>query len=160
LKNREETAIAPFPLRHPLIRDFTNQDRIIVSHDPNRPAEEQRNGFDHFIHAFRWSVQGLNATFRAESAFRQELFFCIFLIPLGLWLGDTGAERAMLVSSLLLVLIVEVINSAIESVVNRIGIEHHQLSGRAKDQGSAAVFLSLTLTLCVWSLILLPKLAP
>ncbi len=128
--------------------------------DPNRPAAEQRRGFDHFIHAFRWSLQGLTATYRAEAAFRQELFFCLLLAPLGYWLGETGVERALLIGSLFLVLIIEVINSAIESIVNRIGPEQHQLSGRAKDQGSAAVFLCLVMTASVWFLILTPKVLP
>ncbi|MBE0575570.1 MAG: diacylglycerol kinase [Desulfuromonadales bacterium] len=131
--------------------------RHIVSYDIDRPAEEQRRGFDHFIHAFSWSMKGFVATYRFEAAFRQELFFCIILVPVALWLGETGTERALMVASLLLVLIVEIINSAIESIVNRIGIEHHQLSGRAKDQGSAAVFLSLLLAAFLWALILLPK---
>jgi len=128
-----------------------------VSFDPDRPAEEQRRGFDHFVHAFRWSMQGLVATYRCEAAFRQELFFCLLLLPVALWLGETGSERALMVGTLIMVLIVEIINSAIESIVNRIGLEQHQLSGRAKDQGSAAVFLSLTLAVLVWALILWPK---
>jgi diacylglycerol kinase (ATP) len=128
-----------------------------VNYDPDRPAEEQRRGFDHFMHAFSWSMQGLVATYRCEAAFRQELFFCLLLLPAALWLGETGTERALMVGSLIVVLIVEIINSAIESIVNRIGLEQHQLSGRAKDQGSAAVFLSLLLTGFVWALILVPK---
>lgn len=131
-----------------------------MSHDPDRPAGEQRSGFDHFIHAFGWSLQGLLTTFRAEAAFRQELFFCALLTPVGLWLGETGVERALLIGSLLLVLIVEIVNSAVESIVNRIGTEHHELSGRAKDQGSAAVFLSIFATSCIWILVLLPKFLP
>jgi len=130
-----------------------------MSIDSDRPAEEQRRGFDHFIHAFSWSMQGLVATYRGEAAFRQELFFCILLAPVALWMGETGTERALMIATLLLVLIVEIINSAIESIVNRIGVEQHQLSGRAKDQGSAAVFLSLLLAVFVWALILLPKLS-
>ena len=128
-----------------------------MSYDPNRPAEEQKSGFDHFFSAFQWSLQGLIATYRGEAAFRQELLLCVLLAPLGLWLAETGVERALLIGSLLFVLVVEIVNSALESIVNRIGTERHELSGRAKDQGSAAVFLSLVATALIWGLILIPK---
>ena len=128
-----------------------------MDNHPDHRQEQRHSGFDHFFHAFRWSMQGLAATFRTEAAFRQELFFCLVLAPAALWLGETGTERALLIGTLLLVLIVELVNSAIESIVNRIGTDHHTLSGRAKDQGSAAVFLSLVLTVVVWALVLWPK---
>ncbi len=82
----------------------------------------------------------MRAAFRHEAAFRQELLLAILLVPLGLWLGDGGVERALLVGSWILVMIVELLNSAIEATVDRFGPEHHELSGRAKDIGSAAVF--------------------
>lgn len=114
-------------------------------------------GWRRLIYAFGYSVQGLNACFRAEEAFRQELFLLVFLAPLGLWLGETPVERVLLVGCLLNVLIVELLNSAIEANVDRIGTERHELSGRAKDIASAAVFLSIALTCLTWGLILVPK---
>ncbi|MCP5143153.1 MAG: diacylglycerol kinase [Gammaproteobacteria bacterium] len=121
--------------------------------DHTPPA--RKHGFDHLLHATRWSWQGLAATIRHEAAFRQELFLFVLLAPLGWWLGETGIERALLIGSLWVVLIVEILNSALESTVNRIGTEHHELSGRAKDQGSAAVTLSLILVGIVWACVLL-----
>lgn len=102
-----------------------------------------------------YSLQGLLATFREEEAFRVESILALLLIPLGLYLGETGVEKVLLAGSVILVLIIEVLNSAIETVVDRFGSEQHQLSGRAKDQGSAAVFLSLSLVLLVWGVLLL-----
>ncbi|MCU7814143.1 MAG: diacylglycerol kinase [Candidatus Thiodiazotropha sp. (ex Rostrolucina anterorostrata)] len=111
-------------------------------------------GLRRLVNALGWSMKGFQATFKHEQAFRQEVLLLILLAPLGLWLGDTGVERALLVGPLLIVLIVEMINSAIESVVDRIGTEKHQLSGRAKDQGSAAVLISLILVVMCWVLVL------
>ncbi len=102
-----------------------------------------------------YSLQGLRATFKEEEAFRVEVILALLLIPLGLFLGETGVEKALLAGSVFLVLIVEVVNSAVESVVDRLGSEQHELSGRAKDQGSAAVFLSILLLLLVWGTVLL-----
>ncbi len=102
-----------------------------------------------------YSVNGLLATFKNEEAFKVEVFLALFLIPLGVWFGETGVEKVLLIGSVLLVLIVEVLNSAVESVVDRFGAEQHLLSGRAKDQGSAAVFLSLVLLVFVWAILLL-----
>jgi len=106
------------------------------------------------IRAFGFSFKGLRAAFDNEAAFRQEVILSLVLIPLGLWLGATGLERALLVGSVLLVMIVELLNSGIEAVVDRLGDEQHELSGRAKDIGSAAVLLSLVNVLAVWALIL------
>ncbi len=114
------------------------------------------HGFRRLVNALHSTSLGLKAAFRHEEAFRQEVFLCIILLPLGLFLGATGAERALLVGSLLLVLIVELLNSAVEAVVDRIGMEYHVLSGRAKDLGSAAVFVVLVLAAAVWLLVLLP----
>jgi diacylglycerol kinase (ATP) len=101
-----------------------------------------------------YSFAGLKATLVNEAAFRQEMALFVLLAPLGLWLGRDGVERSLLIGSLVLVLIVELLNSAVEAVVNRIGEEPHALSGRAKDIGSAAVFVSLVLVVIVWALIL------
>ena len=114
-------------------------------------------GFTRIINATRYSYKGLVATYKNEAAFRQELFLAVVLTPVGLWLGVTGVERALMIGSLLLVLIVELLNSGIEAVVDRFGGERHELSGIAKDMGSAAVFVSLTNVIVIWSLILLPR---
>lgn len=106
------------------------------------------------VRSLGFSLQGLRATFREEEAFRVEVVLGILLLPLGLYLGDTSVEKLLLAGSVMVVLIVEILNSAIESVVDRFGTEQHELSGRAKDQGSAAVFLSLLLLLLVWSVII------
>jgi diacylglycerol kinase (ATP) len=112
-------------------------------------------GIGRIFNAFGWSMSGLKAAFTNEAAFRQELLLCLILAPLGLYLGKTGLEKALLLGSLMLVLIVELLNSAVETVVDRIGKDQHDLSGRAKDMGSAAVFLSLLNVLLVWLLIIL-----
>jgi len=107
------------------------------------------------VQSTTFSLQGLSATFREEEAFRVEVLLAVFLIPLGAFLGESGVEKVLLVGSICLVLIVEILNSAVESVVDRFGGDLHELSGRAKDQGSAAVFLSLLMVVMVWSLLLL-----
>jgi diacylglycerol kinase (ATP) len=111
-------------------------------------------GMTRVFNAARVSMLGLAGAFREEAAFRQELALAVVVIPLGLWLGRNGVERALLVAPMFLVLIVELINSAIESTIDRIGMERHQLSGLAKDIGSAAVFMSLLLMTVVWVLVL------
>jgi diacylglycerol kinase (ATP) len=115
---------------------------------------EDNKGLRRLINALRWTVLGFRSTYQHEEAFRQEVWLCLVMIPLGLWLGESGVERALLVGPLLLVLIVELMNSAIESVVDRISTDRHELSGRAKDQGSAAVFVSLMLVALCWVLVL------
>ena len=107
--------------------------------------------------ALWYSIAGFKACFIHEQAFRQEIYAAVPLLPLGLWLGQDGTERALLVGSLLLVLIVELLNSAIEALVDRVGTEHHELSGRTKDIASAAVFLTISLAVLVWVLILVPR---
>jgi len=104
--------------------------------------------------AFGASYRGFYGAFRNEAAFRQELAVAVAVIPLGLYLGDGGVERALLVGPMILVLIVELLNSAIEATVDRIGFEHHELSGLAKDIGSAAVLLSFVLLGLTWLLVL------
>jgi diacylglycerol kinase (ATP) len=103
------------------------------------------------------SANGLVGAFREEAAFRQELALAALVIPLGLWLGHSGVERALLIAPMLLVLIVELLNSAIEATVDRIGFERHQLAGLAKDIGSAAVFVSFVLLVAVWLLVLVGR---
>lgn len=117
-------------------------------------ASQGTNGLKRLIKAFSYSFQGIRAAFKNEAAFRQEVFLSFILVPLGLWLGDNGLERAVLVGSLFLVMITELINSGIEAVVDRVGVEHHELSGRAKDVGSAAVLIALINVTVVWILIL------
>jgi diacylglycerol kinase (ATP) len=112
-------------------------------------------GIKRIINAAGYSWAGLKAAFKHEAAFRQELALCLIMIPAGVWLGQSGVERALLIGSLLLVLIVELINSAIEAVVDRFGGEQHELSGRAKDIGSAAVFIALLNVVVIWSLVIL-----
>lgn len=97
-----------------------------------------------------YSLQGITAAFRHEAAFRQELILALFAIPTACWLDVTRVERVLLIMVCVIVLIAELLNSAVESVVDRIGVEHHELSGRAKDIGSAAVFISLFLWGYVW----------
>jgi diacylglycerol kinase (ATP) len=103
------------------------------------------------------SANGLVGAFREEAAFRQELALAALVIPLALWLGHSGVERALLIAPMLLVLIVELLNSAIEATVDRIGFERHQLAGLAKDIGSAAVFVSFVLLVAVWLLVLVGR---
>ncbi|BCO10581.1 diacylglycerol kinase [Desulfolithobacter dissulfuricans] len=116
-------------------------------------------GLRHVYQAMLHSFKGLAAAFRCEEAFRLELLVVAVMLPLGLWLGNSGVERSLLVGSLLLVLIVELINSAIEAVVDRISLEHHVLSGRAKDIGSGAVFMTLVNVAVIWGLLLYERLS-
>ncbi len=111
-------------------------------------------GIKRLYKAFGFSVRGLRAAFKNEAAFRQEIYLSLLLIPLAFYLGQTGIEKALLLSAVLLVLIVELVNSGIEAVVDRFGGEHHELSGRAKDIGSAAVLIVLINLLLVWVCIL------
>ena len=106
------------------------------------------------VYATKCSLAGLKSAVRHERAFRQELGILLLVIPLGLWLGDSGAERALLIGSWLFVLVVELVNSALETVVDRIGLERNELSRRAKDMGSAAVFVALVLAGAIWLLVL------
>jgi diacylglycerol kinase (ATP) len=117
------------------------------------PREKPR-GLTRVLRAAGASWKGLLGAYREEAAFRQELGLSVLVIPLGLWLGRTGVERALLVAPMLLVLIVELLNSAVEATVDRIGLERHVLAGLAKDIGSAAVFMSFVLLGVVWLLVL------
>jgi diacylglycerol kinase (ATP) len=111
-------------------------------------------GLTRLFRAFGNSLKGFTGAFREEAAFRQELGLAVVVIPLGLWLGRNGIERVLLIAPMFLVLVVELLNSAIEATVDRIGLERHTLSGLAKDIGSAAVLLSLLLLAVVWILVL------
>lgn len=117
-------------------------------------------GLRRIINATFYSMAGFRTAWRDEAAFRQELLLCVVLIPAAFWLGRTAVERSLLVGSCLVVLIVELLNSGIENVVDRFGEERHRLSGQAKDLGSAAVFTSLVLTLVIWSLIAWERFGP
>ena len=114
-------------------------------------GKPDNTGIMRAVRAARFSAQGLVHAWRHESAFRHELTLGFLLTPLALWLGQTALQRVLLIACLLLVLIVELLNSAGEAAIDRFGDEHHELSRRAKDLGSAAVFLSLGLVLLVWS---------
>ena len=109
---------------------------------------------EHLLKATRYSVAGLRAAWCHEQAFRLEAIVLVVVIPVGLWLGKSGVERALLIGPCLLVIVVELVNSAIEAAVNRIGPERHELSGRAKDLGSAAVFCAIALAFAVWLMVL------
>jgi diacylglycerol kinase (ATP) len=113
-----------------------------------------KTGWRRLVNAAGYSISGFAAAARHEDAFRQELFLAAILIPLGLWLGHGGVARAFLVGSVLLVLIVELLNSAVEATVDRVSLEDHSLAKRAKDIGSAAVMLSLVNVAVIWLLIL------
>lgn len=128
--------------------DENNSEQVEISDKPNG------SGFSRVLKATRCSFLGLKAAYKYEPAFRQELCLCLFLLPLSLFIADSGIQLALLIGSLILLLLVEVINSAIEAVVDRIGLEFHDLSGRAKDFGSAAVFLAICICVITWSGIL------
>ncbi len=119
-------------------------------HLPRRPGR--------ILLATKWSMQGLRAAWLNESSFRLEVYLFVVLAPLGLWLGASAIERALLLGSCMLVLSIELLNSAIEAVIERYGAEHHELAGRAKDMGSAAVFVLMMNVLLTWGLILGPRL--
>ena len=119
-------------------------------------AEQKVNGtgLARLKRAISCSSAGIAATWKNEEAFRQELLLSVVLVPLACWLAESGVERALLVGSLLLVLIVELLNTAVEVVVNRISTDRHELSGLAKDLGSAAVSMSLLHAGVIWLLVL------
>ncbi|KAB2896704.1 MAG: diacylglycerol kinase [Dokdonella sp.] len=120
------------------------------------PSTEPR-GPRQIARAFKWSLQGLRAAWRHEASFRLEGYLFVILFPLGLWLGHGALEKALLVGSLLLVLAAELLNSAIEAVVDKTTPEFNELAGRAKDMGSAAVLLLMCNVLLCWGLVLFPR---
>jgi diacylglycerol kinase (ATP) len=109
-----------------------------------------RTGVERIVRATGYSIEGLATAYRGESAFRQETWLAVLMLPLSFWLGRTWIEVALLAGSVMLVLIVELLNSGIESAIDRVSFEMHDLSKRAKDLASAAVFLSLLLCAGVW----------
>lgn len=109
-----------------------------------------RTGLNRIVHAAGYSAQGLSTAYRCESAFRQEVWLTVVALPLAYWLGRQWIEVILLIGSLLLLLIVELLNSAIEATVDRISLDLHELAKRAKDYGSAAVFIALLLCASVW----------
>ncbi|MDP1930215.1 MAG: diacylglycerol kinase [Gammaproteobacteria bacterium] len=115
----------------------------------------KRKGLPRLIAAARYSLDGLRSAFASEEAFRLEVLVFVIFTPIALWLGETAVERVLLISSLLLLLIVELLNTAVEALVNRISPEYHDLSRKAKDIGSAAVFLAMLLVAVVWGMLLL-----
>jgi diacylglycerol kinase (ATP) len=116
-------------------------------------AEAKDRILAHILKAFIWSMAGIKAAWKNEQAFRWEAAIVLLMMPIGLWLGKTAVERALLIACSMSVLIIELLNSAVEAVVNRIGPERHDLSKRAKDMGSAAALISMITAAVVWVLI-------
>lgn len=128
--------------------------------DSNSQAHQEspfkgKTGIRRLMNAFGYSLEGFKAAFKHEDAFRQEVFLAVILIPLALYLESEALHRILMIGSIFLVLIVELLNSAVEAVVDRVSIERHALAKRAKDIGSAAVFVALTNVVMTWGLILL-----
>lgn len=116
-----------------------------------------KTGVQRVMDAFGYSVKGLAASWKHEAAFRQEVVMAVILIPAAFWLAQTHIELILLIGSVFWVLMAELANSALEAVVDRIGSERHELSGRAKDMGSALVFLSLMLLAIIWAIIIINR---
>ncbi|HEV7775660.1 MAG TPA: diacylglycerol kinase [Luteibacter sp.] len=121
-------------------------------------ASTESRGPKQIFAAFLWSMKGLRAAFHYEASFRLETYLAIIVIPAGLWLGQGGVEKILLILFPVLVLSAELLNSAIEAVVDKVSPEFHELAGRAKDMGSAAVFLLLVMVAVSWGLIFVPRL--
>ena len=118
-----------------------------------------KTGMGRLLGAAQYSVQGLNAAWKNEAAFRQELYLVLVLTPLAILVANSIVQFLLLVAPLFVLLITELLNSALESAVDRIGPEHHVLSGQSKDMGSAAVFIALLFAICTWALILIENYA-
>ena len=118
-------------------------------------ANQNAKGIKRLINACIFSVAGFKATWTHEEAFRQEVIIFVVSTPIALWLGETTIDKLLLIGSVVLLMLVELLNSAVEAVVDRVGFEHHELSGRAKDIGSAAVMMSLAWVAVTWTLILI-----
>ena len=117
-------------------------------------AYSGNTGFTRIIKAAGYSWQGIKAAYKYEAAFRQEIWLALVLIPLAIYVAENTTQLAFMISSVLLVMLVEILNSAVEAVVDRFGDELHELSGRAKDMASAAVTFSLIIMVLIWSLML------
>jgi diacylglycerol kinase (ATP) len=122
-------------------------------------ANHNQEGLKRVWNATLYSIAGIRACYKNEAAFRQELWLCALMVPLAFWLGTDATQRALLIVSCLFVLVTEMLNSAVEAVVDRIGEERSKLSGRAKDMGSAAVFISLWSCGICWALISYERIA-
>ena len=119
-------------------------------------ALKGKKGFQRLLNATRYSMKGFAAAYRHEAAFREEVMLAAVLIPAALLLGLSAVETVLLIGSVLLLMLVEILNSGLEAVVDRIGPEIHPLSGRAKDLGSAAVFIAIVILCLTWGLIAVP----
>lgn len=113
-----------------------------------------KTGLRRLVNAFGYSLDGFKAAFKYEDAFRQEVYLAVILIPLAFYLADAPLHRALMIGSVLLVLMVELLNSAVEAVVDRVSVERHELAKRAKDIGSAAVFIALSNVVVIWALLI------
>lgn len=120
-------------------------------------AKPGKTGLSRIIDASKYSWLGFKAAFKHEAAFRQELFLAVFLFPTAIYFSESTLELALLIGSLSLVLIVELLNSSIEAIVDRVSDDYHELSGRAKDLGAAAVMVALINVLVIWGVIFFPK---
>jgi diacylglycerol kinase (ATP) len=125
-----------------------------MTHSPPTAPLKGRTGLDRIVHATLNSWSGLRLAYRGESAFRQETWLAMVLVPAAFWVGRSLLEIALLIGSVLMVLIVELLNSAIEAVVDRVSFEWHELSKRAKDVGSAAVLLALLCCVGIWAAVI------
>jgi diacylglycerol kinase (ATP) len=134
-------------------RNMENSNHSSTSHQES--PFKGKTGLRRLMNAFGYSLEGFKAAFKHEDAFRQEVFLAVVLIPLALYLEHEALHRVLMIGSILLVMIVELMNSAVEAVVDRVSLERHELAKRAKDIGSAAVFVALTNLAVVWGLILL-----
>ena len=135
--------------------ELSGKHRAAESEKELTAVPAKKRGFARLRAATVYSVEGLRACFASEEAFRLEIMLAVVLTPLAFWLGDSPAERGLLLVAIVLVLLVELLNSAIEAVVDRIGLEYHALSKKAKDIGSAAVFISLVSFFVLWVVVLL-----
>lgn len=134
------------------------REKAVASASVQPNPYKTRTGLSRIVHAGINSLSGLRAAWQTESAFRQEVALAVVLLPLALWLGHGWTERALLAGSVWLVIIVELLNTAIEYTVDRVSLERNPLSKTAKDLGSAAVLLALVLCVLIWAAVLLPRL--
>jgi diacylglycerol kinase (ATP) len=136
------------------ISQIIDDESVKEMKDNSESPFKGKTGLRRLINAFGYSKEGFKAAFKHEDAFRQEVFLTIVLIPLAFYLGKSPVEKALMIASVLLVLIVELLNSAIEAAVDHTSTDHHALAKRAKDIGSAAVFVALAIVVSVWGLVL------
>ena len=121
-------------------------------------AKPGKTGLSRIVDASKYSWLGYKSGFKYEAAFRQELFLAVFLVPAAIYFSENSLELAVLLGSLFLVLIVVLLNSGIEAIVDRVSDDYHELSGRAKDLGAAAVMTALINVIVIWAVIFIPKL--